>query len=80
MKESQARIQTFNRWVFTSKNLEMKKKNPLFILREEIKCEIMNHRVHNVIYITNKIFIKDYLSLETIFYHYRLYYTIDQTH
>jgi len=40
----------------------------------------MNHKVHNVIYITNKILIKEYLSLETISYHYRLYYTIDQTH
>jgi len=40
----------------------------------------MNNRVHNVIYITNEISIKDYLSLETIFYHYRLYYTVDQTH
>jgi len=47
------------------------KKNPLFILSEEIKCdEIMNHRVHNVIYITNEILINDFLFLETIFYHY----------
>jgi len=47
------------------------KKNPLFILIEEIKCEeIMNYIVHNVIYITNEILIKDYLSLETISYHY----------
>jgi len=57
------------------------KKNPLFILIEEIKCEeIMNYIVHNVIYITNEILIKDYLSLETISYHYWLYYTVDQTH
>jgi len=66
---------------FRFEKIGNEKKSPLFILSEEIKCEeIMNNRVHNVIYITNEISIKDYLSLETIFYHYRLYYTVVQTH